>query len=286
MHTEDKISHVGIDPVCVNWEMLEKNPDLNPKEIPEGRCVFFIRKSQNCYFVDFGLVYAHYHDGIAIQRVEFPDRRMVKSVFTPEPVPFKEFPHRTDYAKLPKGWSWNTPLFEIVFREPTEAEKSFSLNLYDPDAPSRIAEAYQQGILVNVRDNESAKIKSVIEKQGYYLAKEHYDYIGGNYSPDTVMLSPAQVFTTYESALENCKKYEEELTEQADMTDLEWAEKTIREDVERWAGLYHIQDGDRQRVLDFLLGHKDLENLETKLDRGHLVWRIYGKTRWNAIPVN
>lgn len=288
MHTEDKAWHVGIDPVCVNWTAFKKHPNLNPKDISVGRYVYFIRKRWNRYYVMGGFVYDHYHDGIAIQCVTLPDRRMVKSVFTEEPVPFAEFPWRTDYAKLPKGWTWNTQLFEIFHRPLTEEESRVaSIRQDDPDAPSRFAEAYQAGILVNVRDVEDFEIKSVIDKQGYYLVKDgkSYTFNGDSRPIDTVMLSPCEVFLTYEGASEAVKEYEAELKAQAEMTDLEWAEFEIRKDVERWAALYHIQEADWRRTLEFLLNHKELENLETRLGNGTLLWRVYGKTRWNTIPI-
>lgn len=285
--TTDKRNTIGIDPVMVDWSKFEKNPKLNPKDIPIGSVVYYVRKSHNKYSVDYGIVYDHYSDCVMIQRVCLRDRRMIKSAWSDKPVKWKDFPYHTDWYKLPKGWTWNTELYEICSEPMSEEEEAFQrLRI---DQPENIIEGYNKGYLVNVRDVPYEKIEVVIEKSnGYKLTRQSMgsQRIYDGYRPvDTVGVSPFQCFSTYAEAKASCEKAEAELLAQSEMTDYEWSVKLIKDDIDRWAGWYGISNENKARATDFLMSLDDLEDIETKVESGTIQFRKYGKKKWNALPI-
>lgn len=284
--TTDKNPHIGLDPVTVDWSKFDKHPSLNPADIPVGSVVYYVRKIGNQYRVDYGLVYQHYKDCVAIQRVMPRDRRMVKSAFTKNPVPFKDFPHQTEWRKLPKGWTWNTELFSYAYEEMTEEEKTLP---FDIRVPETIVYAYNKGYLVNVRDVPYEKIEAVIDKvNGYKLIRkamdDHHAFVE-NRPVDLVGISPFQCFSSHKDAQAACIKAEEELRAQAEMTDLEWSIHQIEQDIARWAKLYSVSEENAARVRDFLMQLDDLENVETRVCTGGIQYKKWNNARWMNVPI-
>ena len=279
--TTDKSVHVGLDPVTVDWSRFDKNPKKNPKDIPIGSVAYYLFKKDNRYHVDFGIVYDHYSDCVLLQRVSPRDRRMVVSEFYQTPVPFKDFPYNTAWRKLPKGWTWDTKLFDIVQSKPTEEEELFVLDITNPRT---IIRAYQKGFLVNVRDVPFETIQSVIEKQnGYKLTRKCKEE---RRAPrDTVSVDFWQCFKTYEEAKLACDNAERELYEQASMSDLAWSIHLIDKDLDRWASIYAVSEENKGRVRAFLMQLQNLENIETRVESCGIQWRTFGKTRWNSVPI-
>lgn len=285
-YTEDKRPNMGLDSVTVDWSKFEKNPNLNPKKIPIGSVAYYVKRRGNRYSVDYGIVYDNYSDCVVLQRLAFRDRRMVKSEHFKELVPFAEFPFQTEWRKLPKGWSWDTRLFEIIQQEPTEAEKNMVIRL---DEPETIIAAYNAGVLVNVRDVPYEKIEAVIEgKYGYKLirkSREPERIADPDRPVDTIGIHWCQCFSSYVEAKTACDRYEAELREQAALSDAEWSEYHIREDVARWANLHGISDENKNRALSFLLGLDNLEDVETRVIGEGLQWKYYNKKRWATLPI-
>ena len=72
---------------------------------------------------------------------------------------------------------------------------------------------------------------------------------------------------------------------QANMTDLEWTISLINHDVDRWAALNGVSDENCERARSFLLGLKDIENVETRVISEGLQWKYWKKTRWATVPI-
>lgn len=283
--TQDKETHIGLDPVTVDWSKFEKNPNLNPMEIPIGSVVYYLRKCNNRYFVEFGIVYQNYHDCVILQKVTLRDHRMVKSEFTQKPVSFKDFPYQTEWRKLPKGWTWNTKLFEIFNGEIPDDERMFKINI---DEPETIIEAYNRGYLVNQREVPYETIEAVIEKvNGYKLTRKPIDDRSTcrREPPDSVGIHWIQCFATWADAIKARDEAEAELHAQAEMSDLEWSIKLIDHDLDRWAKIYAISDVNKGRARSFLMQLKDLENVETRVTAGGLQYKYWNRTRWMSVPI-
>lgn len=284
--TYEKEPHIGLDPVTVDWSKFDRNPKFNPKEIPVGSVAYYVRRRHNRYSVDYGIVYDHYKDYVALQKVCPRDRRTVISEFFKKPVPFKEFPYQTEWRKLPKGWSWDTRLYEILNEPMTDEEACYALSA---DDPASIIGAYNRGYLVNVRDVPYEKISVVIEKStGYKLVRESREserVIDPLRPVDSVGVDPFQCFSTFAEAKAACDKAEAELFEQSNMTDLEWSLRLIDGDIDRWARNKGVSEENKARVRGFLMQLKDLENLETRVVGEGLQYKYWKNARWVNVPV-
>lgn len=288
-HTENKDVNIGIDPVTIDWSKFERNPELNPMDNPIGSVAYYIHKRHNKYSVKYGIVYQHYHDCVIIQNVDLRDRRMVKSIYSKKPIPFKDFPYATPWYKLPKGWNWDTRLFEIIDEGMTEDEKEWFDN-GRIDKPESIIEGYNKGFLVNVRDIPYETIDAVIEKaEGYKLirkSRESERIIDPNRPVDTVGVCHLQIFDTYAEAKEACRKAEQELLNQAEMSDLDWTIHLMDNDLNRWAKNYGISDENKARARQFLMELKDLENIETRVALDGIQYKYWKNTKWMSVPID
>lgn len=279
--TTDKRETIGLDPVTVDWSKVEGHPDYNPKEVPEGSVVYYIRKKDNRYYVDYGIVYQHYADCVLIQKLTPRDRRLVVSAFSRKPIPFSEFPYNTEWRKLPKGWSWDTRMFEIVDAPMEDEEAAYKLDL---ENPATIIEAYNRGYLVNVRDVPYEKIDAVIEKaNGYKLTRKSKEDLYKQ--PDTVGIDFHQCFASYAEAKQACDKAEAELAAQSEMTDEEWSVSLIDHDLDRWQKLYSISEENKRRAREFLMNRERVEDLETRIVSGGIQFKYWKNTKWMNIPV-
>lgn len=104
--------------MVTNPRLIARANKLNPKSFPVGSVVYFLRykKRSSEKEIWFGTVLEHYASEIAIQLYDLRDTRMI------EGVPVKNFKTPSKWKKLPKGWSWDTVLFEI---ECDTSHKSF-----------------------------------------------------------------------------------------------------------------------------------------------------------------
>ena len=288
-HTTDNDINIGFDPVTIDWTKFEKNPNLNPMSNPEGSVAYYIRKRHNKYFVEYGIVYQHYHDCVIIQNLALRDRRMVNSIYSKKPIPFKDFPYVTPWYKLPKGWNWDTRLFSIENEDMSKEEREWFDN-GRIDNPESIIEGYNKGYLVNVRDVPYETIDTVIEKSdGYKLIKKSREserIIDPNRPVDTVGVSHLQLFNTYAEAKAACKKAEQELIDQSEMTDLDWTIHLMDNDLNRWARNYGISDENKRRARSFLMELKDLENVETRVTGEGIQYKYWNKTKWMTVPID
>ena len=75
------------------------------------------------YSVHYGMVDEQFSDAVCIDYLAPRERRRVDGI------PIDEFQSEQRYRKLPKGWTYNTRLFEISYDPLTEEEIAFLLIL-------------------------------------------------------------------------------------------------------------------------------------------------------------
>lgn len=224
-----------------------------------------------------GIVVENYTDGVVLQMIEPKDTRKIGGV------PVKDYPAASEWRKLPKGWSWGTNLLpemtgsdNIFFDEdvPTPTGKLMS-------NPVDILELYKAGFLVNVQDNDHCKFKSEVDNRyGYRIVKEY----GEPWSP-FVSLNWRDAHDTYAGAKAVVDAEEAELKRQSELTDLEWSVEQIDRDINRWAHLFGKTELEKERLREWLMALKDLENVETRISNGALEWKYFKNKRWSKPDV-
>lgn len=286
-HTTDKRSFdIGIDEVTINPEFLK--PDGNCKhEFQRGSVVYFVSRHGNRYFVDYGLVYDNFDDGICLQLLETRDRRLVNGI------PYKEFPDCTEWRKLPMGYSFADPLGQLCSRSFDSERPTDKVDITTPES---ILSAYECGALVKVQDVDHTVLVADIDyRYGYRLRKTGGGYFGNshygcaamkpvNYHHFTrneyISLVDCQLFATYEEAKARVDWFEEMIERQKSMREIDWTESQIRLDVDNWAGLYDKTDDEKQKALDTIFALDDWSEIETRVCYGGLEYKRLQNKKW------
>lgn len=243
------------------------------KRFHNGDIVYWCHKESNGYRVKFGMVYEQFSDAVIIDYLVPRERRLVNGT------PIEEFKSEERYRKLPKGWSWNTRLYEITYRDFTDEENDC---LIDISVPETIKEAYDKGFLVKDSTIFHGVIESEISKDGYRIVKK---YPMWEHHIDHVSILPYKVYSTYEEAKEEVNTHNNELKRQAALSDLEWAIEQIDKQLDRWKLYSSCSNKEIQGYRDFLLAQDNVEDIEVRIVQGGLQWKYWNKKRWNYIEV-
>ena len=242
-----------------------------------GDVVYWVgrhRHSPYEYYVDYGIVDEEFSDAVCIDRLHIRDNRYINDV------PYKEFPSVTKWQKLPKGWTYNTELFAMEWRNNDWAV----LNTLRIDNPEDIKKALELGILVYLKDYDQTVPHSEIDKKiGWRIRKEHDDSV---YVYPHVILQKDNAFKTYAEAQAVIDAQEAEWKRQSELTDEEWAVEQIDHDLQRWAKIYSKSPEEVQKVRDFLLGMDKVEDIETRVFDGDFQWKYWKNKKWRTIVLD
>lgn len=203
-------------------EIYKRNSELNinRQEIPVGSVVYFIEKYGHKWSINFGTIEEHYTSEICVQLYELADTRYINGV------PINDFETPTKWKKLPKGWTYDTELFELTYGEHPDEIKTLKINNIED-----ILAAIKTGILVKVQDIDHCTIDAEIDsKKGWRIIRKY----SGHY-PTYKSFTPCEIFRTYDEAQKMIDLHNAEFERQANLTDLEWSIEQIDKDINRWA---------------------------------------------------
>lgn len=258
----------------INPRMVARANMLNPKSFPVGSVVYFLKnkKGSSEKMIDFGTVIDHYCSEIAIQLYEPIDCRFI------DDIPVRNFCTPSPWQKLPKGWSWDTKLFEIQFKFADEM-KDRVFNIKDK---CNIMDLINDNLLVKPSENDHANFRSEVDsKYGWRIVRE-YD---NEWHSDYVSLPFYEVYGTYEEAQAELDAILEENQRQAALTDLEWSIEQIDNNLDKWAFLYSIAPEAKKQVRDRLMALDNLEDVETRVAGGYIEWKYDKNRRWLRIEM-
>lgn len=242
-----------------------------------GDVVYWVGRHKHSpyeYYVDYGIVDEEFSDAVCVDRLHIRDNRYINDV------PYKEFPSVTKWQKLPKGWTYNTELFAMEWRNNDWAV----LNTLRIDNPEDIKKALELGILVYLKDYDQTVPHSEIDKKfGWRIRKEHDDSV---YVYPYVTLQKDNAFKTYAEAQAVIDAQEAEWKRQSELTDEEWAVEQIDHDLQRWAKIYSKSPEEVQKVRDFLLGMDKVEDIETRVFDGDFQWKYWKNKKWRTIVLD
>lgn len=254
--------------------------EFNPKKTPVGSVVYFLRQKNGWRSPEkevwFGTVVEHYIREVAIQLYEPFDTRTINGI------PVKEFKTPTAYKKLPKGWSWDTKLFEIGNYVPDELKEFMSLRHNDIIAsPENILAAIKAGALVKVDDNDHAVFSTTIDKShGFSIVRNYSEF---SYNPNTISLPWGQLYETYEDAKRELDTINAEFIRQSELSDLDWSIEQIEITLDTWADIYNIPQEKKDEVRKRLLALDRLEDVVTKISDHGVQWKYEKEKRWKLI---
>lgn len=249
---------------------------MGRKVFKAGDIVYWCKRDGCKYIVTFGRVDEQIYQFVYIDYLEIDDRRLVSSAYFKD-VPIKEFQSEPSFHKLPKGWSFDTKLYQIsesVFsKEERKAIKETKIS--DKD---KIIDLYNRGILVK-REACRAVIEEEITKDGYRIIKRFCEDL-----PSQISLDTTGVYGSYEEAKKEADENNQEFIRQSQLSDYEWSVEQIDKTIAMWAGMYDRTDREIAECREFLLALERVEDVETRVANRSLQWKYTDRKRWSAVP--
>lgn len=231
-------------------------------------------------YVDFGIVTEEFSDAVCVDRLHMHDNRYINGI------PYKDFPNVTSWQKLPKGWTYNTKLFEVEWKStvPIDSDEhllEMSLRL---DRPEDVKTALEHGFLVYLKDyDQTVPHSEVSNKLGWRIRKEHDN---SSYVYPHITLQKDKAFKTYEEARAVIDAQEAEWKRQSELTDEEWSKEEIERDLERARVSHNFSVEDCDKIRGFLFGMDHVDSIETRIYCGEFQWKYEKNKRWNSIDVD
>lgn len=240
--------------------------------LEKGQIVYWVGTNvYNCqwphYFVRWGLVETEYPYVVFIKLYEKVDTRMINGI------KLSNYQVESRYRKLPKGWSYDTKLFDLTDEPMPEEFRNLRVN-----SEEDIKYAIAQGWLVPVEDNPHWTPYVEIDKNsGWRITKQYDDKVHAN-----TIIDKNQIFFTYDDALAEVNRLIAEIERQANLNDEEWS----KEEIEKCIGIWAKQNGLEpdclrvQKVRDFLTNLENIADVEVRTSTGLIQYRYWKNKRW------
>ncbi len=244
------------------------------ERFPQGSVVYYIDTKNGTQSICFGLAHEYFHDALYIKLLHRKDNRLINGI------PYNEFKTSTKKKKLPKGWTYDTDLFE-QFYDGSYYEEFCKIKINDPES---ILNAYNKGYLIDAKEYDASWIKPVIEQDGYYLTREYpsvYNYPERRVKP-YIFVPYHKVYHTYEEAQKVIDDWKAEQQRRAAQTDYEWNAENLDYELNRFQCMYNKSDEDIQQIKDFILALPDFENLEFRISGKVFQFKNYNKKKWKS----
>ena len=238
-----------------------------------GEIVYFLHQTAPaCYAILFGIVDEEFSDKVSVEVLELMECRRVNGI------PIDEFDDPTPH-KLPRGWSWNTKLFEL-----TEDPLPDGADRIDITDPASLLDAYRRGWLVKAECIDPCSITTVITKDGYRVVRSYgirmelYDR-----HLTRVSLERKDVFRTWNDAIARRAAILSELARQSALSDDEWSMEQIEKTLLRYRLTFGVPDEIIEKCRAFLSSLPDLFDVVTRVTSKGLEWKYDKKKKWNQL---
>lgn len=243
------------------------------KRFKQGDIVYWCHRRGHEYSVKFGMVDEQFSDAVCIDYLALRERRRVDGI------PMQEFQSEQRYRKLPKGWTYNTELFEITYDDMTDEEKKFGWDITKPEV---VKEAYEKGYFVKDSTLFHGHIESEITKDGFRIVKK---YPSWEYHIDHTSVRSDKVYFTYEEAKKEVDDNIAEFHRQAELSDYDWAVEQIDKTLDVWKGISSSSEEEKNKYREWLLGMKNVEDIEVRISGGNLQWKYWKNKKWHYIEL-
>lgn len=243
------------------------------KRFNQGDIVYWCHQRGHEYSVHYGMVDEQFSDAVCIDYIVPRERRLVDGV------PINEFESEQRYRKLPKGWSYDTKLFEITYEPLTADEIAFKIDITNPET---LKSAYEKGYLVKDNSIFHGQIEDEITKDGFRIVKK---YPRDLHHIDHTSVRPDKVYFTYEEAKKEVEDNIAEFHRQASLSDYDWSVEQIDKTLNLWKSLSGASENEVKQYRDWLLSMSNVEDIEVRLSGGNIQWKYWKNKRWMNIEL-
>ena len=239
------------------------------KRYNTGDVVYWCHQCGNKYEVHWGRIDEQYSDAVLIDYLRGKENRLINGI------PFNEFESETRYRKLPKGWTYDTELFEL-----TTEKNMQSINIKNP---SEIIEAYNKGVLVKDSEISQVVVEAEVDKnKGYRIIKSYPQW---QYHISRVSVRPDRIYFTYEEAQKEVDENISEFYRQANLSEYDWSVEQIDKTLNFWAALKGINNEAKKIYREWLLSLNNVEDIETRTYGSEIQWKYWKNKKWNNIEI-
>lgn len=245
------------------------------KSLSDGEVVYYIKKNGNHEWkVEFGTIREQFRGDVVINLYEPLETRLVNGI------PYNDFPRMTELKKLPKGWTYDTKLFEYSSAEIPEEMRKAAKTILIRDREG-IKKLIDIGYFVLVSSIDHSHIETeFIQHEGYRLVKRFYL---DEYHADNTTCRAYEVFTDYDEAQKYIDEHYSEMQFESNMSDLEWSVYQIDRVLNRTA--MFLTETERSGIREHLLEMKNVEDIEIRFFGGKIQWKYWKNSRWNNIEM-
>lgn len=239
----------------------------------KGDIAYWHTQIDGYHFVEYGMVIDHYSDSVLLDILDIAERRKVDGK------PIEQMPFIGEWHKLPKGWTYNTKLFDITTDYSDFPEWVWGIKIDDPEQLKR---AYDEGYLVKAKTKTCGHVETEITKQGYRLV------VRGD-TPSkrgkTHAIQPKLVYSTFAEAKAEVDAYMAELHRQSELTDYEWSVEQIDKELDKWQRNYSIADDIKKLYRDWILSLKNVEEISVRIFYGKPQMKREKQRTWHNIEI-
>lgn len=185
--------------------------------------------------------------------------------------------------KLPKGWDCDVRLVEEK-EDPKEREILNSvMSKVDIKKPETILDAMKTGYLVRREPFDNLVIKSVVEKDGFYLKAEDANGMWSFHEPTERIIDLDDVFGDYESAATVARAHNDELARQAALSDYDWSVEQIEKILAQWQHFTSASPQEVDSVRKQIMDMKNIEDIECRMNGGNVQVKHWKREKWNTV---
>lgn len=243
--------------------------------LPNGEVVYYIKKNGNHdWKIEFGTIREQFRGEVVINLYEPLDTRLVNGI------PYNDFPRMTELKKLPKGWTYNTKLFEYSSAEIPEEMAKLANDISYRDREG-IKKLINIGYFVPVSSIDHSHIEAeFINHEGYCLFKNYYP---NEYHATNTTCRASELFTDYDEAQKYIDEHYAEMQFESNMSDLEWSVYQIDRVLDKTS--MYFTETKRSGIREHLLEMENVEDIEIRLFGDKIQWKYWKNSRWNNIEV-
>ena len=239
----------------------------NLQHFHKNDIVYYINKSQGQakWRVWFGVIDDIFTNGISIELYDTKETRLINGI------PYENFETPTHWKKLPKGWSYDTRLFDLSWEPLPNIDAKI-------DNVDNIRQLIMRGIIVPVKSRDySTPYAEIDVRSGWRVIRQYHEKSKISY----ICLYPNEVYLSYQDAQAVVDAHNAELERQSRLSDLEWSIEQIDRELSR---AWNLSDNYKQHVKEFLLSQSNVENIEVRWSSRGIEWKYVDKRRWLTIP--
>ncbi len=225
------------------------------------------------------MVDEQFSDAVCVDFLERKENRYIDGVPIDE---FRKHENGQKYKKLPKGWSYDTKLYDLEYRDNPEEAKLFDELCARIDKPESLKKAFDLGLLVKSDTKFHGRIETDITKEGYKVITKYPMW--QHYTTHTSIRTD-KVYFTYQEAKDEVDANIAELKRQAALSDYDWSVEQIDKTLGFWQHLSGATDGEKNAYRDWILAMENVEDIEVRISGGNIQWKYEKNKRWNNITL-